>query len=78
MCEGPGFSYLSIEKPFVEYFNRCKGIGMSFDDINKNFNYLELYYDDIVSDKRADKHPFESLFKLYTLDALFNNWKKYN
>ena len=31
--EGAGISYRSTEKPFIDYFNRLKAIGMTYDEI---------------------------------------------
>ena len=66
-----GFSCFELESPFVEYFNRCKEIGMTRLQIQKNFKYLDQYYEEMV----INKLMIEIIFKSDpSLDKLFNNW----
>jgi len=75
MEDSYGSTYLSVEKPFIDYFNRCKEIGMCKLDIQKNFRYLDKYYHESVFEKLS----LQTIYKNDpTLDKLFNNWCKDN
>lgn len=70
LSEG-GYSHSELEMPFVKYFNRCKEIGMTKLQIQKNFKYLGKYYSEMV----IDVLMVEVIFKNDpSLDKLFNNW----
>ena len=63
--------YLVVEKPFIDYFNRCNEIGMGKLEIQKNFKYLTKYYEELV----IDDMDVDTIFKIDpTLNKLFNNW----
>lgn len=71
MEDSHSHTYYGFESPFIKYFNRCKEIGMSKLDIQKNFKYLDKIYSDMVLDKLS----VQSIYATNpSLDKLFNNW----
>lgn len=69
--DSAGHIHLSVESPFIKYFDRCQEIGMTKSEIQKNFKYLDKYYGEMVTDKLS----VETSYKLNpTLDKLFNEW----
>ncbi len=61
------YPYNNLEKPFIEYFNRCWDIDMSVDEIKKQLPYLEKYYKEIVlKDYKSFNQP--------SLKKCFNEW----
>ena len=68
LTEGYHFSFYSREKPFVDYFDRLRSIGMTDDEIEAKLPQLQKYYYDMV---------IVGVFyaNIPTLSQLFNNWK---
>jgi len=65
------YAYFDLESPFIKYFNRCKDIDMTKSQIQKNLNFLDKYYQNMV----IDKLPITIFFKIEpSLEKLFNNW----
>jgi len=69
---GDGVCYLSCVYKYVEYFNRCKSVGLSDFEIEKNLKYLEKYYK-----RDIKKYKPKSLFGkgIYeNIHTFFNYW----
>jgi hypothetical protein len=68
LTENYHFTFYSKEKPFVDYFNRLRSIGMSDDEIEAKLPQLHRYYYEMV---------IEGVFyvDIPTLSQLFQNWK---
>lgn len=68
LVEGAGFAYSTREKPFVDYFQRLRSIGMSDNEIEAKLPQLEKYYFDMV---------IKGVFyvNIPTLYDLFTKWK---
>lgn len=68
MIEISEWTYYSIEKPFVEYFDRMKDTNRTFKEIEANLPYLEGYYADMVIANVNSFYP-------PTLLGLYTEWK---
>lgn len=44
-------NYHILEKPFIDYFERCWNVDMSIGEIKAQLPYLEKYYKDMVIKK---------------------------
>ena len=66
--DGTALSYRSTEKPFIDYFERLKSIGMTYDEIQSKLPQLQNYYFDMVIKGVI-------YYNIPTLEDLFNKWK---
>lgn len=65
-----GWEYRSTEQTFVEYFDRLKATGMSYDEIQSKLPQLQPYYFEMVVSGKI-------YFNQSTVEELFINWKEY-
>ena len=66
--DGTGISYRSTEQSFIEYFERLKEVGMTYDEIQSKLPQLQNYYFDMVIKGVI-------YYNIPTLEDLFNKWK---
>ena len=65
-----GWCYRSTEKPFVDYFDRLKSTGMTYDEVETKLPQLQDYYFDMVIKNAV-------YINAPTLEGLFNDWKNW-
>ena len=66
------FPYNNLEKPFIDYFDRCWDTDMSIGEIKKQLSYLEKYYRKIVLKEMSLKN-YKS-FGQPSLKRCFQEW----
>ena len=66
-----GWCYCSTEKPFVDYFNRLKSSGMSYDEVKSKLPQLQDNYFNMVIKNII-------YVDIPTLEGLFNDWKEFS
>lgn len=72
------YSNYSIQKPFIDYFDRLYSVGFSFDEIEQKIPSLEKYYKDIVLNKINKKEESKSwVYHKTALISLFKDWKDF-
>ena len=71
-----GWSWNALESPFKNYFDRCKSIGMTFYDIEKQLPFLEKYYQEMVVEKRKINDDFWWLNRRESIKDFFELWKQ--
>lgn len=71
---GIGLHYYSIERPFIDWFDRCYITGISFVDIEKQLPYIQKYYDEMVT---KNLNYVEIKYDNKTLSNLFKKWVNY-
>lgn len=64
-----GIIYSSLERPFIEYFNRLKSIEMTISEIETKLPQLEKYYQDMVVDKWTEPYTTPRLLNLFKIWA---------
>lgn len=69
VIEGAGICYRSTEKPFIDYFDRLRSTGMTYDEIRKILPQLENYYFDMVIKGVI-------YYDIPTVEDLFNKWRE--
>ena len=69
MIDG-GLNYYTVERPFIDYFDRLHAIGKSFFDISAMLPSMYKYYDEMVVCKVNVGY-----FYAPNLDDLFSDWK---
>lgn len=74
LIEGHGRSYATIEKPFIDYFNRLHEAGYSKSYIKNILPQLDVYYNDLVVAKLTEP----DFFGRYTIHYIFKIWKYNN
>lgn len=71
ITEGDIWEFMTTEKPFVDYFERLKSIGMSFNEIQSKLPQMQKYYHQMVVEGSVH-------INIPSLETLFNGWKEYN
>lgn len=76
MTEYEGFHYWSEEEEFVKYFNRLRGSGYSWKDIEKNLTHLSKYYNDMVIYNGINTRQY--WWKDFSINGLYKSYKEYH
>jgi len=64
------FDYSDSEKTFIDYFDRCKSIGMSISEIERNLKGVQKYYKKMI----PKDEQWENRWSKDPLKALFDEW----
>jgi hypothetical protein len=71
------YTYYSVQKPFIDYFDRLYSVGLSFDDIERKLPEMKKYYDEIVLSKLLPSDDFYLRVNPPTIHLLFKDWKDF-